>query len=108
MISPKVFALAGVTIVDSALLILQGANTTPGELVVGAGAGGTISVAVWWVYKNTVDGHTKTLDRQAEQIAELFKTKLEKEDLEPLHDSLQRVENSLESITSLLMRGGPK
>lgn len=108
MISPKVFALAGVTIVDAALLILQGANTTPGELVVGAGAGGTISVAVWWVYKNTVDGHTKTLDKHETQLTELFKTKLEKDDLEPLHNSLQRVENSLESITSLLMRGSPK
>jgi len=106
MINPKLFALVGAGLVDGALLLLQGTSTTPGEIVVGAGAGGTISVAVWWVYKNTVDNHTETLKSHAAKIEELQKQKLEKDDLESLHNAIARIEVSLENITRALMSKG--
>ncbi len=106
MISAKVFAVTGAALFDAAIIALQGAATSPGDIVLGAGAGGTISVAVWWVYKNQVDQNTKALEDHKAKIESLEKNKLEKDDLEHLNQSMTRVERSLEDITRMLMHKG--
>jgi hypothetical protein len=96
MIIPKVFAF-GAFVVDAGIALWQ----TPAipsipEFAVGAGAGGSVALFVYWVVKPTLDRHDK-------EFEELRRQKADTKDLDPLKEGIERIEGTLKFISERLM-----
>ena len=88
-------ALIGVGVTDGLIAVvalLQ--NTTPDapSWVGGGVSGATVSVALWWVYKEKVDRHDKVLD-----------TKADAKDLVPLKEAVDEIQANVRMLVNRAM-----
>ena len=86
---PKLFAL-GAVMGDygvMALGMLQSTTPSATDFLGGGAAGGVVSVAMWWVYKEKVDANERAIDRKADL-----------KDLDPVKAQLARIEGDLQYL----------
>lgn len=97
MIMPKVFA-AGAFVGDMLFLALQSPDVPSApELVISGGAGGSVALFVYWVVK-------PSLERHDQELKELRSGKADSKDLQPLKDSIERIEEHVSKLVDRLLK----